>query len=87
MPLQGEIMRKRLERDSGALGTLMCDVKQVAAACNIGISTVWNLVAVDPTFPKPIYLSPRVARWPNEEIVAWVKARAAARNETAKAAA
>lgn len=80
-------MKKRLERDSGALGMLMCDVKQVAAACNIGISTVWNLVKDDPTFPKPIYLSPRVARWPNEEIVAWVKSRAAARNNLAKEAA
>ena len=80
-------MKKRLERDSGELGTLMCDVKQVAAACNIGISTVWNLVKEDPTFPKPIYLSPRVVRWTNAEIIAWVKARAAARNETALEAA
>ncbi len=80
-------MKKRLERDTGELGTLMCDVKQVAAACNIGISTVWNLVKEDPTFPKPIYLSPRVVRWPNSEIIAWVKARADARNETALEAA
>lgn len=82
-----ENMKKRLERDSGELGTLMCDVKQVAAACNIGISTVWNLVKEDPTFPKPIYLSPRVVRWTNAEIIAWVKARAAARNENALEAA
>lgn len=80
-------MRKRTERDCGLLGTLMCDVNQVAAACNLGVSTVWRLTKIDPTFPKPIYITPRVARWPNEEIIAWVKARAASRNETKKAAA
>mgnify|MGYP000032767081 CR=1 FL=1 len=79
-------MRKRIERDCGLLGTLMCDVNQVAAACNLGVSTVWRLTKIDPTFPKPIYITPRVARWSHDDIVAWVKSRFEARNNEKVAA-
>lgn len=37
-------MRARNTTDISPIGVLMLDVKQVAASCGIGTSTVWKLV-------------------------------------------
>ena len=34
----------------------------------------------DPTFPKPVVLSPRCVRWRSDEFFAWIDARAADRD-------
>lgn len=52
-------------------------VRAPAAASLLGVSvpTVWRWVRVDPTFPRKILLSPRVAVWNAEELRAWAEAR------------
>ena len=64
-------MKKRAS-DSTGLGVLMVDVKQAAAMCNIGVSTVWKLVK-NGKFPKPIAFTPKCVRWKRSDIVEWVK--------------
>ena len=68
---KGTKMKKRAS-DSTGLGVLMVDVKQAAAMCNIGVSTVWKLVK-NGKFPKPIAFTPKCVRWKRSDIVEWVK--------------
>ena len=51
-------MRKR-DRTIPPLGLLMVDVKEAAAMLSIGESTVWKKVKEDPSFPRPVRLSPK----------------------------
>ena len=51
----------------------MIDVKDVAAACSIGVSTVWKLAKEDPSFPQPIYFGPKVARFKAADVRRWVQ--------------
>lgn len=72
-------MKKRNEMKAPEMGVLMYDVKQVAAVCNLGVSTVWKLAKKakergDGSFPLPYYFGARVARWRAEDVKAWVKA-------------
>lgn len=53
--------RKQLPPPPESLGVLMLDVRQVAVALNMGVSTVWKLVKANAGFPKPLYISPRTA--------------------------
>lgn len=50
-------------------------VKGVATLLACGISSVWKLVNADPTFPKPIKLSPKVTVWRLTELEAWIESR------------
>lgn len=52
--------------------------KQVAARYNVTRPTVWRWLKTDPSFPKPISLSPGCTRWRLDEIEAWEVARRAA---------
>ncbi|WP_204245707.1 helix-turn-helix transcriptional regulator [Paracoccus marcusii] len=52
--------------------------KQVASRYNVTRPTVWRWVKADPTFPKPISLSPGCTRWRLDEIESWEAARRAA---------
>jgi prophage regulatory protein len=52
--------------------------KQVAARYSVTRPTVWRWLKTDPTFPKPISLSPGCTRWKLAEIEAWESARAGA---------
>ena len=46
------------------MGALMLTVDQVAALCNLGVSTVWKLAKDERSgFPKPIYFGTRTTRW------------------------
>ena len=64
-------MKARNTTDISPIGVLMLDVKQVAASCGIGTSTVWKLVKLG-TFPLPVYFGPKVARFKAEDIQKWV---------------
>lgn len=50
-------------------------VKGVAAFLGCGVATVWRRTNDDPTFPKPIKLSPRVTVWRVKELEAWIESR------------
>ena len=65
-------MRKR-GRTIPPLGLLMVDVKEAAAMLSIGESTVWKKVKEDPSFPRPVRLSPKCTRFKVDDIRKWVK--------------
>lgn len=48
----------------------MLDVKQAAALCNIGVSTLWKLVK-EGGFPEPIRFGERCTRWRKQDVAAW----------------
>lgn len=52
--------------------------KQIAERYGVTRPTVWRWLKADPTFPKPISLSPGCTRWSLQEIEAWEAARRAA---------
>ncbi|WP_134679578.1 helix-turn-helix transcriptional regulator [Paracoccus ravus] len=52
--------------------------KQVAERYGVTRPTVWRWVKADPTFPKPISLSPGCTRWKASELDVWEAARRAA---------
>lgn len=49
---------------------------QLGARYDVHRTTPWAWVRKDPTFPKPIKLSPGCTRWKLSEIEAWEAARA-----------
>ena len=65
--------RKQLPPPPESLGVLMLDVRQVAVALNMGVSTVWKLVKANAGFPTPLYISPRTIRWRASEVKAWAE--------------
>lgn len=50
--------------------------KQVAARYGVSRPTIWGWLRKDPTFPKPVPLSPGCTRWKLAEIEAWEAAKA-----------
>ena len=52
--------------------------KAIAERYGVTRPTVWRWLKTDPTFPKPISLSPGCTRWRLDEIEAWEAARRAA---------
>ncbi len=50
--------------------TYMSDL-QVAARDSVHRATPWRWAKSDPTFPKPIVLSPGCTRWKLSEVEAW----------------
>jgi len=50
-------------------------VPDVAAFLGCGVATVWRRTKDDPTFPKPIKLSPRVTVWRITELEDWITSR------------
>ena len=63
--------RKQLPPPPDALGVLMLDARQVAAALNIGVSSLWKAVKNIPGVPKPIAITPRTVRWRASEVAKW----------------
>ena len=52
--------------------------KAIAERYGVTRPSVWRWLKTDPTFPKPISLSPGCTRWRLDEIEAWEAARRAA---------
>ncbi|MTH59002.1 helix-turn-helix transcriptional regulator [Paracoccus litorisediminis] len=52
--------------------------KQIADRYGVTRPTIWRWTRTDPTFPKPISLSPGCTRWKLDEIESWEAARRAA---------
>lgn len=52
-------------------------VKQVADRLTVTPPTIWRYLRVDPSFPRPIKLSPGCTRWRAEDVDAWIDARSA----------
>jgi len=58
--------------------TYLSDLK-LAARYGVHRTTPWRWVHTDPTFPKPVKLSPQCSRWKLSEIEAWDAAKAEGR--------
>ena len=52
--------------------------RQVAVRYGVHRTTIWGWVKSDPTFPKPVTLSPGCTRWRLSDLEAWEAARAGA---------
>ncbi len=50
---------------------------QVADRYAVSRVTIWKWLKTDPTFPKPIKLSPGCTRWRASDVEAWEKSREA----------
>lgn len=57
--------------------------KQIAKYYGVTRVTVWRWAANDPTFPKPIKLSPGCTRWKLSDLEAWECSKTAA-NQSAE---
>ncbi|NGM46909.1 AlpA family phage regulatory protein [Rhodobacter sp. SGA-6-6] len=44
---------------------------QIAKRYNVTKPTIWRWVRTDPTFPRPMKLSPGCTRWKLAEVEAW----------------
>lgn len=51
-------------------------VRQIAERYGVHSTTPWDWLKSDPTFPKPIKLSPGCTRWKLAEIEAWEASKA-----------
>ena len=51
---------------------------QLAARYSVHRTTPWRWAKSDPTFPKPVTLTPGCTRWKLSEIEAWEASRATA---------
>ncbi|WP_363301091.1 AlpA family phage regulatory protein [uncultured Roseovarius sp.] len=56
--------------------TLYLSDEQLAARYNVSRGTVWRWHRTDPTFPRPVKLSPGCTRWKLAEVEAWEAAQA-----------
>lgn len=57
--------------------TYLSDI-QLAARYSVHRTTPWRWAKSDPTFPKPVTLTPGCTRWKLSEIEAWETSRATA---------
>ena len=49
--------------------------KDVFERLGVSRGTFYNLLKRDPTFPSPIYITPKTPRWQESEIDAWLDAQ------------
>jgi prophage regulatory protein len=54
--------------------TFLTDM-DLAARYGVHRSTPWRWAKTDPTFPKPVNLTPGCTRWRLSEITAWEQAK------------
>lgn len=52
--------------------------RQVAERYGVFRTTVWGWARSDPTFPKPVALSPGCTRWKLADLVRWEESKAKA---------
>jgi len=45
--------------------------KQLAVRYGVSRPTIWRWTKTDPTFPKPLSLSPGCTRWKSVDLEAW----------------
>ena len=50
---------------------------EVAARLGVTRGTVYKILRADPTFPRPIHITPKSPRWRPADVDAWVERKAA----------
>lgn len=51
---------------------------EVADRLRVTRATVYQIIARDPTFPRPFHVTPHAPRFRKEEVEAWLEQRTAA---------
>jgi prophage regulatory protein len=64
--------------------TRLLRIADVATGAALSAATIWRRVA-DGSFPKPLYVGPKMPRWLASEVEAWIADRAALRDTGAEA--
>ena len=64
--------------------TTLLNIRDVADRLRVQRGTIYRLLSRDATFPKPVYIAPKVPRWRSDELAAYIDRMSAAR-ETAAA--
>ena len=59
--------------------TSLLNIRDVAALLRVNRGTIYRMLARDESFPKPIYVTPKVPRWRSDEIGAYIDILSAAR--------
>ena len=52
----------------------LIDIDEFGNRAGLGKSAIYDHVANDPTFPKPVRISSRCTRWFSDEVDAWIAA-------------
>lgn len=47
-------------------------IKEVAEQCSVSVSTIRRWVQLDPTFPQPIKIGPRLIRFRQSDVKEWI---------------
>lgn len=58
--------------------TLYLSVRQVSERFGVNRASIWRWLKTDPTFPKPLSLTPGTSRWRLSELEEWERTKAAA---------
>ena len=56
---------------------LMMTVEEVAREISVSRTTIYKLRERDPSFPEPLYVTPKAVRWRRSDILAWLESKAA----------
>lgn len=69
----------------GKIAYFLMPIPEVERVVGLGKTKIYELLNSahekhDPSFPKPVVLSPRCVRWRSDEIQAWMDARSADRD-------
>jgi excisionase family DNA binding protein len=51
---------------------MLLTVKDVCAKLKVTKSTVYKMLREDPSFPRSITIGPRVVRWKEADLTAWI---------------
>lgn len=57
--------------------TIFLQDKDVAQRYGVSRPSIWRWVKSDPSFPKPVNLTPGCARWRMEDLEKWERDKAA----------
>ena len=55
--------------------SMLMRISDVQRELRIGRTSVYTLLSDDPTFPRPIQVTPRAVAWRREDIAEWVASR------------
>lgn len=57
--------------------TIFLQDKDVAQRYSVSRPSIWRWVKTDPSFPKPVNLTPGCSRWRVEDLEKWERTKAA----------
>ena len=59
--------------------TSLLNIRDVAALLSVNRGTIYRMLAGDESFPKPVYVTPKVPRWRSDELQGYIDSLSADR--------